>query len=323
MDLHLPNATRPFSPAEIDLAVHVRPTALVHLVYADGVVPEHVGQVGSLVERTGARLILRPYEREIMRRWQAWDWGRECGRRTRPYLRFGRPAVVVTNEDNLPEEGGITEPWALWRYWVEAAAGVRSDLGDAVDLALPPLAPVGNYREIYGWIVSWGVPRHFQRVACHAYARTGNWSDPAWLRAQTGLPVDVTEWDSWLGEGRYLPLSECLAKLEGAEARCWFILSSDDPAFDFCNLLKHRELLEVEMELQAIVEGLRKHLEESGEMARLALDQNALLTELVVRILEGKFDAASHGDQSAEALLYAVSPNMMDRRLQVVRFPKG
>ena len=77
------------------------------------------------------------------------------------------------------------------------------------------------------------------------------------------------------------------------------------------------------MELQAIVEGLRQHLEESGEMARLALDQNALLTELVVRMLEGKFDAASYGDQSAEALLYAVSPNMMDRRLRVVTFPKG
>lgn len=310
MDLHLPNATRPFTDLEMNRVLEAQPSTLVHLVYGRGVVPEARGQIAQLVRQTRARLILRPYDRQIITRWEPENWGRECARRVEEYLPVCADiTAVLDNEPNLPEEGGITDPWHLWTFWTEAAAGFRGVLGRRVKLALPPLAPVGEYLDIYRWILGWEPAGHFERVALHVYARTGNWGEVARMRSATGLPVDVTEWDSWTPQG-YLPLGECLRRLEGAEAACWFILNSDSSEFDAFNLMKHwEEIMNVNIpELDELVKRLEL-LEKQGSMR----------DDVLVLMLQGRW-------QEAEDLLKALmggEDNPANGTWSAVSFPKA
>lgn len=297
MDLHLPNATRPFTRQEMDAAVSLRPSALVALVYGRGVVPEARDQIAELVRQTGARLILRPYDHQIITRWEAEHWGRECARRVEEYLSVSADiTAILDNEPNLPEEGGVSDPWQLWLFWTQAAAAFREVLGRRVKLALPPLAPVGDYLDIYRWILDWGVPGHFDRVALHVYARTGNWADVAWMRERTGLAVDVTEWDSWTDRG-YMPTWDCLRRLEGADARAWFILASDDPQFDPLHLMKHwEEIMGTWTEGAQSVEAQLQQL----------LDQNAAIYNALKLVLQGRWQGEM---PHAEAFTKSLNPD--------------
>ena len=260
VDLHLPNHVRPYTLEELVMAQRLQPRHLVHMVYADGVVPQHAGQLLDLEERTGADATLRMYDDRIMLRWTPEDWGRESVRRIRPYLRPGRRRRIVSNnEDNHATEGDIDDPWQLWLYWITVARVIRDELGDAVSILMPPLEPdhEAKHRELYRWLFGWHPANHFDALAMHVYPRTVNWMDVSWARERTGLEVDVLETDSLLGkdpEGNnlYMPMQAVMDRLstEGARARCVYLLSGS-AEFEWCDLMARPWLLEEDPSLFA------------------------------------------------------------------------
>lgn len=299
MDVQLPTSARPFSREEIEATVDLGPSAIVHLVFAEGVVPEHAAQVEEIVARTGARLILRPYEPAIVANWSPLVWGWEAAGRIAPYLGFS-PSVVLSNEDNLPEEGGVTDPGLLADFWTASATAMRDVLGSGCpELLMPPLAPVGDYWDMYRALHRLGIGDVFERVAAHIYARTANWGDARDLAALFGAPVDVLEWDGWTEDG-YLPADYCLGLMAGDQvgARCYFALSGDDPAFARYYLLPQlEERLRGDPELAILTERI-KALE-----SRIAAEEtrNSYLVEALARYGLSDPEMAYHARRLAEA----------------------
>ncbi len=248
--LHLPPVTRPFTHDEIGLVKALHPSAIVALIYEPHVVPEMAEQVAELVDSTEARLLLRPYVAAPILHYTGLEWGRMQAEWIAPYLGL-RPWVVPDNEPNDPADGGVTDPARIAEFWSEAAEGLRLVLGvNCPGLLLPPLSPVGNYRDAYQAIALLGLHHQYDGIAAHCYERTGNWADVAWLKDLFGYDVWVTEFDSWRPDGTYAPTADCLAQVAGAEAACWFTVSSDNPSFDFCSLVKHPEVITMAPQFQ-------------------------------------------------------------------------
>jgi hypothetical protein len=306
--MHSPSSARPWTSWEMAAMVRLAPPVLTVLVFAPTVVPERESQVREIVTRLGCRLILRPYVPTPIRTYagRGLEWGETCAEWIAPYLDM-MPDAVLDNEPNL--EGGCDDPIEIGRFWVDSVDGFHDAVPLWTDVLMPPLAPVGNYRALYSDLIEYDTHNAFQRLAAHVYARADNWDDPAWLAQQTGMPVDVTEWDSWTPHG-YLDLDSCLAMMHPADAKCWFALSGDDPAFANYYWLPNEA---------AILKG-------GGEMAsnteRIALleKQQGLTLDLLQRILEGKWDA-TYGASSAEALIRSFNPKY--ENVVALPFPSG
>lgn len=303
-DIHLPNHTYPFSKHEMETAVQLNPSSVVALVYERGVVPQHNEQIREIVARTGARLILRPYEPAPILHWRPIDWGHECAERVVGYVDLN-PVVVCENEPNHEDDGGVTDPGRIAEFWVMTALGFQDAMDRVfcpIELAIPSLSPIGNYKQIYRSLK--GVIPYFARTTAHVYARCGNWNDPVWLRELFGKPVDVTEWDSWMPTG-YLPIFNCLDKMQ-ADAKCWFILSSTQ--FAEFDLMRNMEAI------------MMAQLSDIHERVKLLEKQQSLTVDLTARILSGKWTG---GAESAQALLLAISPKLADEQFKAAAFPHG
>lgn len=301
MDLHLPNHTHPFSQTEIDFAVELRPRNIVLMVYGKGVVPEAFDQHMEIVQRTGAQMILRPYEPAIISSWSPDLWAYECAERLRRYTGM-QPIVVLDNEPNHRDDGGVTNAQKIHDFWVDSAVEFQRliPIYHRPIIAMPPLSPIGNYRDIYRRLKNLGTHRWFKTAAIHVYARTMNWDEDRFVKNILGLDTYVTEFDTWTPNG-YINLQEALSWLPLAKAVCWFIVNSDDPQFDFCNLMAHEEEI---MSLTTRVELLEK--------------QQAMTTEILKLIVEGRWTGEL---PNAEALLKALNPN--DVNWTPAQLPKG
>lgn len=317
LSAHLAPIARPWSLDEMAAALRFAWTHgggwMVALAFPPNVTPEQVGQLDLLKEQTGCRLHLRCYEHAPILRYDPVAWGERCADILRPYLHLVDLATT-SNEDNLPEEGGVTDPARLADWYLSSAYRLRQLLGGACPpLAVPPLSPaVAGYRETHEAMAG-ALSHAFDAVACHVYAREGNYSDVAWLESLYGLPVHVKEFDTHTDAG-YVSLSAALAAMPAAQSVAWFALDGDDPAFkDFYFVPNEAAILGGGLDI------MPPRDEEFANRIALLEQQQGLTLDLIQRVLEGRWDAATFGAEAADALLQSFNPKYAGVR--AVKFP--
>lgn len=186
-------------------------------------------------ENRGVRVVWRLMDYGVMRR-NPTTKAREHARRMDRWGPEGRD-VIPANEDNLESgfDGGSVSEWEIMCVWLSLWAKEYRKFRPQDRLHIPAISPsTHEYAKSWDVVVEQHVAELFDVVDLHVY-------DPAHFAdvdnvARFGLPI-------WVTETNQVPLDlVCTTLKDKVEGVLFFILDSDDEAFDFCNLIKKPEL---------------------------------------------------------------------------------